>query len=195
LKTQNYLVCASFILSNKLKVVHFFSGALLILVLLSCGSIPIGRYNPNPSLAHGVVENVSFSSDITIINDQPSTEDHLIPFKKTVVNYNTFTQSIVDALTMELERNGIRIKDSSEKKIYIKVTNVDLQLRSPNFRAYIEAEVKSGKDHIEFFRVTRASYASPFNLDTAPTKPLNAAFKDIVREIFENKHIQAYIIN
>ena len=195
MKTQKYAGCVLFMLRRTCKIIPFLSGAFLIFVSLSCGTIPIGRYNPDPALAQGVVEHVSFSSDVTIINDQPATDDHLIRFKEAVVNYNEFTQSLVDALRMELERNGIQVKDSSEKKLYVKVTKVDMQLRQPNFRAYIDAEVKTGEDHIEFFEVTRASYASPFNLDTGATRPLDSAFKDIVREIMENTQIQEYINN
>jgi hypothetical protein len=191
LKTQKYLACARFRSNNKSKISLFFSGVFLIFVLLSCASAQIGRYNPDPALAKGVLENVSFSNDIAIINDQPSTEDHLIRFQEAVVNYNKFTQSVVDALKMELERNGIRVKDSSERQLYVKVTNVDLQLRLPNIRAYIDTEVRTGKGHIEFFEMTRASYSATLT----PTKPLDAAFKDLVGNIMTNKQIQEYIRN
>ena len=191
MKTQKYLDCARFRSNNKSKISLFFCGCFLIFILLSCGTTQIGRYNPDPALAKGVLENVSFSNDVAIINDQPSTEDHLIRFQEVIVNYNKFTQSVVDALKMELEKNGIRVKDSSEKQLHVKVTGVDLQFRPPNFRAYIDVEVRTGKGHIEFLENTRASYAGAAN----PTKPLDAAFKDLVGNIMTNKQIQEYIRN
>lgn len=192
---QKSLICLPVIIKNGYKIIFLLTGVFLILTLSACGTSPIGRYNPSPSLAQGAVNKVAFSNSIAIINDQPATDDHHIRFRKTIVNYNTFTQSIVDALKMELKRNSVPVDDSSEKKLYIKVTNVNFQLRSPSYRGYIDVEVKIGKDHTEFIEATRASYASPFNLDTAPTKPLDAAFKDIVRDILNNKKIQEYIMN
>ncbi len=195
MKTQKNLGSSLMIIKNTDKAIIFLTSIFLISVLSACGMPSIGRYNPDPSLAKGVVKDIPFSQNITIINDQPATDDHTLRFGKTIVNYHTFTQSVVDALTMELKRNGITVNDSSEKKLYVKVTNVDYQLRAPNFRAYIDTEVKIENDHIEFIEVTRGSYSSPFNMSTAPTRPMDAAFGDIVRDIMNNKKIQDYLMN
>ena len=195
MKKRTYADCALSELKIKHKICIFLLGTVVMLVFISCGTIPIGQYNPNPAMAKGVVKNVTFSRDIALINNQPSTEDHYILFRETIVNYNKFTQSIVDALTIELERNGLLVNESSEKKLYVKVTNVDFKLASSRYRGVIYAEVRTGNNQVEFFDTHRASYASPFNLDMFPTKPLDSAFKDIVREILENKQLNEYINN
>ncbi|MFH2057522.1 MAG: hypothetical protein ABIJ59_01305 [Pseudomonadota bacterium] len=198
MKTQKLRTQKKFygsLITIKDKIIFFLTSLLLILVLSSCGMPSIGRYNPDPSIAKGVVKDIAFSNTITIINDQPDSKDHTLRFGETIVNYNAFTQSIVDALKMELTRNGITINDSSQKKLYVKVTNVDYQLRAPNYRAYIDTEVKTGNDHIEFIEVTRGSYSSPLNMSTAPTRPMDAAFEDIVRDIMNNKKIQDYLMD
>ena len=195
LKIQKNLSGSLKIIKKREHIIFFLTGIFLILVLSACGMPSIGRYNPDPSTAKGVVKDIAFSHNITIINNQPSTDDHTLRFGETIVNYNAFTQSIVDALKMELTRNGITVNDSSQKKLYVKVTNVDYQLRTPNYRAYIDVEVKTGNDHIEFIEVTRGSYSSPLNMSTAPTRPMDAAFEDIVRDIMNNKKIQDYLMD
>lgn len=63
------------------------------------------------------------------------------------------------------------------------------------YRAQIFAEIDYGNDATEFFHSTRASYASPFMMNTFSKKPLNAAFKDLVTQILKNKNIQEHLNN
>lgn len=158
--------------------------------LSACAAV--GRYNPDPKIAIGSVKGITVTNAVKISNSQPSSEEHPLDFRGIVVDYNAFTESLVEALTMEYERNSVIVSNSTEKELQVMVTKIGMD-QTFNFRAYIFAEVKYGNESVEFFDITRASYGSPFMVNNFPTKPLNAAFKDLVVEIINNKNIQDYI--
>ena len=149
----------------------------LIFGASSCVSA-VGKYSPKPSLAHGVAGSISASKPISVVNAQPATSERKLPFRGIVVNKHEWTQSLVDALKAELKRNGVVINDAADKKLQVVVTNVDMSPTFATYRGYLSAEVTTGDGHLEHFEVTRASYASGLNVATAPTKPLDEAFKD-----------------
>lgn len=162
----------------------------LTVFLSSCAAV--GKYNPDPKIATGSVKEINVTNSVKISNFQPSSEEHTLNFRGIIVDYNAFTQSVVEALRMEYERNNVIVSDSSEKELQVMVTQIGMDLAF-NFRACIFAEVQYGNGSVEFFDITRASYGSPFMVNNFPTKPLNAAFKDLVVEIINNKNIQDYI--
>lgn len=162
----------------------------LTVFLSSCAAV--GKYNPDPKIATGSVKGINVTNSVKISNFQPSSEEHPLNFRGIIVNYNAFTQSLVEALRVEYERNNVIVTDSTDRELQVMVTKIGMD-QAFNFRAYIFAEVKYGDGSVEFFDITRASYASPFMVNNFPTKPLNAAFKDLVVEIINNKNIQDYI--
>jgi hypothetical protein len=163
----------------------------LSVFLSSCAAV--GKYNPDPKIAIGSVKGINVTNAVKISNSQPSSEEHLLEFRGIVVDYKAFTQSLVEALKMEYERNNVIVSDSAERELQVAVTKIEMYMGSANFRATIFAEVKYGNGSIEKFDASRASYASGFMVTNFPTKPLNAAFKDLVAEIINNKNIQMYI--
>lgn len=163
----------------------------LPVLLSSCAAV--GKYNPDPKIATGLVKGINVTNAVKITNSQPSSEDHLLEFRGIVVNYNAFTQSLVEALKMEYERNNVIVSDSTERELQVAVTKIEMYMGTANFRTNIFAEVKYGNGSKEKFDVTRASYGSPLMVNHFPTKPLNTAFKDLVADIINNKNIQNYI--
>lgn len=167
--------------------------AVCCLLLSSCSAV--GRYNPEPSIAEGVAENISSSGAVAVVNAQESREEHALEFRGMVVDYHEFTQSVVDALKAELERQGVVVRDEANKKLYVRVSNVTMMPGPAVFRGTIKATVEAAGGPTERFYATRASYASGWNVGTNPTKPLDAAFKDLVRSILANEVILGYLEN
>lgn len=159
--------------------------------LSSCAAV--GKFKPNPKIARGLITGISVTNGVKISNSQLSSEEHLLEFRGVVVNYNTFTQSLVEALKMEYERNNVKVNDSNERELQVAVTKIEMYPGNVNFRAKISAEVKYGNGSIEKFNISRATFGSLLMVAFFPTKPLNKAFKDLVAEIINNKNIQDYI--
>ena len=111
------------------------------------------------------------------------------------MDYREFSQSVVDALKAELEHGGTRVRSEAERVLYVTVTGVNMIPGGMTFRGTIDAEVKTGNGHTESFSATRASYASGWDLSTGPTKPLDAAFRDLIKSILENTAVREYIEN
>ena len=164
---------------------------ILIVFLPSCSSV--GKYRPDPKFATGVVESINISNAVKLTNSQPSTFVHSLNFEGIEVDYNSFTQSLVDALKIEYERNNVLVTDIAEKELSVSVTGVSISFGYANFRSHIIAEVKYGDDVIEKFETSRATVGSLLMVKTSPTKPLNVAFRDLVEKIIMNKKIQNYI--
>jgi len=164
-----------------------------IFLLPSCSRV--GKLEIDPSIAKGMAENLSFSGTLAIVNAQDSVEERDLNFRGITVDYHGFTQSIVDALKVEFESNGATLRDEAEKTLYVTATNVSMKPGPATFRGAINATVKTADGHTEKFYATRASYASGWNVGTNPTKPLNAAFKDLIKSIAENQAIREYLEN
>ena len=186
--------------SFSLSVPHRRSYAWRVLVLISglflfssCSSV--GRYAPDPSSAKGVAGNLSFSNSVAVVNAQDSRELHSLDFRGIVVDYHEFTQSIVDALKAELGRNGVSVQDEASKTLRVAVRQVTMMPGPATYRGTIVAKVETGDGHAENFHATRASYASGWNVGTSPTKPLDAAFRDLINDILANKVFQDYLAN
>lgn len=159
--------------------------------LNSCASV--GRYAPSADIALGAANGVAINNPVKITNDQPSTYNQDLHFRGIVVNYNEFTQSLVDGLKGEVIRNKGSVSDNADKELRVSVTKVMMKVKDFNYRARILAEVRFGDDGIEQFSVSRASYGSPFMVSNFPVKPLDAAFRNLVEEIINNREIQNYI--
>lgn len=183
----------------------------LIVFLSSCAS-PVGKYSPDPIMIttpeandsdddseefepvkSKTVIKVNISNPVKISNAQPSTREQPLDFRGIIVNYKEFTQSMVEALTLEYKKNNVTVNDSSEKELHVKVTEIDMYMAGFTYRANISVEIKYGNGSTESFEATRGSYGSPLMINHFPTKPLDAAFKDIVTKIIHNKKIQDYI--
>lgn len=164
------------------------------LFISSCTS-NVGNYCPKPKLAKGAAPGVTFTNPVCIINAQESTEEHDLKFMGIVVNYHEFTQALVDALTAELTKNGSSVIDGAEKALYVSVRKVEIPPIAMTYKAYIDVDIKMGDGALVRLSTDRSSYASPFNVSTAPTKPLDAAFRDMVKEILSNEQIQTYVNN
>lgn len=162
-----------------------------IIFLSSCAAV--GKYNPDPKIATGSVEGINITNTIKISNSQPSTIERTIKFRGIIVNYNTFTQSLVEALKMEYERNKVKVNNSADKELQVIVIDVSMYRGAWNYSGVITAEVKYGNGSIERFSAKRSSYASGFNIGSFPTKPLDSAFKDLVANIIKNENILNYI--
>lgn len=166
---------------------------LVILLIYSCG--PIGKYNPHPSIANGVIKNITINNAVKISNDQPSKEEHKLEFRDIIVNYHDFTESLIEGLKLELIRNKVEVSEDANKELFVAITKIEMPPAKENFRAYINAEVRTGDGQKEKFIVTRASYASPLNMNIAAKKPLNSSFRDLIKEIMANEVILRYLNN
>lgn len=175
---------------KRFRIWSYAASVCCIVYLFGCTAV--GFYNPNPKIAAGVKSIEKSSVSVCLINDQPNSDRHLLDFQKIEVDYNAFTQSLVDAMKAEFERCGAKVSTDSEKKLYIKVALVQMANLGAVYRAKIKAYVKTGDGDQKMFLSSRASYASPFNMATAPTRPLDAAFKDLVVKIMSDPTLQAY---
>ena len=174
------------------------TGTLFICGMCLCflTSCSIGTYNPNPAKAKGIGKNLeAFSGTIEVINDQPDKTNHTMSFRKTVVNYYDCTQSVVEALRGELQQKSQVVSKNGDKRLYVKVNFIDFNISGGGFtyQGTIQAIVKTGDGTKQFFDNSRSSYASGFNMTIGAAKPLDAAFKDIVRDILHHEKIQTYL--
>ena len=183
-------------LARKEVFVRFvYMASLTVLGMLFVSGCGHGDYIPDPLKAKGLGENIIITKPVLISNGQPSDKDHLLDFKGISINYNTFTQSLVEALDMELNKNRAIANDSASKQLEVSVTNVrmDYSFGQLNYRSSIDAMVKMGQSQAKHYQASRASYASGFNMDLFPTKPLDAAFCDLVKKIIEDPEVHGYI--
>lgn len=171
--------------------IRFLFSCWLIIFLSSCASV--GKYTPKPDLGIGVTKNLNMAQSVDVISTQMDSTQRDLNFKNIIVDYHQFSLSLVRAIKMELKRNGVTLSPNPEKKLYIQVTKIEIPTPGINFRANIEASVKTGDGQDVFFKTTRASYASPFNMNTFPTKPLDAAFREMVKNILSDKRISDYL--
>lgn len=170
---------------------------LVTLVLCACFlgscSTKMGYYCPKPAVAKGAAKGLVVSQPVRITNAQVSKEEHTLDFRSIIVNYQEFTQALVDAVKVELASHVAADTDTTAKMLHISVTNVEMPPPGATFSAYIHVDVKTGDGKLKRLLTNRSSYASPFNMGTVPTKPLNAAFRDMVEKILHDKAILAYL--
>ena len=177
--------------------INMFRTALSILFfgffLQACGGL--GYYNPDPKIVNGVMIPTPGikPADITIINAQESKETHRLDFREIEVNYHDFTQSLVKAIETELVKNNVNVVDAANRSLRVSVEKIAMFHDAVNFRAIIKAKVQFDNGKYKMFTATRATYASPFMQSTFPTKPLDAAFKDLVGKIVNDKTVKNYI--
>jgi hypothetical protein len=159
------------------------------------GCSPVGNYTPDPLKARGAAKNINITKQVVITNAQSYDKEDLLGFRGISINYKTFTQSLVDALNMELNKDRVVSKGSTDKQLHVSVTNVKQSFIAGGFSygADINAEVKMGQGRTKQYLGSRASLASGYNVGSAPTKPLDAAFRDLVKMIAEDPDIQEYI--
>ncbi len=173
------------------------SSALRGLVLLGCvlslASCSGGRYTPKASLAEGLVRKVSCPSAVAVVNGQSDSVEHQLEFGRYAVQYQEFTQAVVDALKGEFERNGVTVQEGAAKTLRVTVTNITMMPSGMTYRATIEATVETGDGKGARFQPSRGSYASGFNLTFSPMKPMDASFRDLVAAIPENDVIKEYL--
>lgn len=184
-------------LKKKQVVVRFIHTLALtaLAMLFISGCSAVGNYTPNPLKAKGLAKNINITKSVVITNAQQSDQDHLLNFRGISINYKTFTQSLVEALNMELNKDRVVSNDSTDKELHVSVTNVKQSFIAGGFSygADIEAEVKMGQGRTKKYQASRASYASGGNVWFAPTKPLAASFRDLAKKIITDPEIQEYI--
>lgn len=184
-------------LTRKQAVARFiYMPVLTVLAMLFIsGCSAVGNYTPNPLKAKGLAKNITITKPVVISNNQTSDQENSLDFRGISINYNTFTQSLVDALNMELNKNRVVSKDSTDKVLHVSVTNVKQSFIAGGFSygADIDAEVKMGQGRTKKYQGSRASYASNGNIWFAPTRPLASAFRDLVEKIVTDPEIHEYI--
>jgi hypothetical protein len=168
-------------------------GLALIGCLLCLASCSSGRYTPKPSRAEGVVQKVSCPNAVAVVNGQSDGAEYKLEFGRYAVQYQEFTQAVVDALQAELERHGVTVQDGGTKTLRVTVTKVTMMPSGVTYRATIEAIVETGDGKGARFQPSRGSYASGFNLMFTPMKPMDASFRDLVGAILENDVIKEYL--
>lgn len=188
---------------------------LMVTLFLSSCATPVGMYSPDPKIVTAAEpseqeESESAETDakstetaperkiyitnpVKIVNSQSSAEERPLDFRGIIVNYKEFTQSLVEAIKLEYEKNNVTVSDSAEKVLNIKVTDVDMRFGAFNYRGTINAQIKGSDNLFQLFEASRASYGSGFMVSNYPTKPLDSAFKDIVVKIVYDEKIQDYI--
>lgn len=194
-----------------LKTLNIILAVLLFvsfILLSSCAAV--GKYDPDPKLVLEKAqeepeedqfvkpkpkEAIHISNAVKLSNAQSNNQDRNLDFRGIIVNYQSFTQAVVDGLTLEYKANKVSVSDSAEKQLQIKVVDINMTVGGVNFRADVVTEVSYGNGKTERFEASRASYASPLMMNHFPTKPLDSAFQDIVEKIARNKNILAYLNN
>lgn len=171
---------------------------ILVLLFLFCScATKIGYYNPDPKIADGAVSKSVKIKSISLINDQPDKTKHRLAFFKQIdVDYHAFTQSVIDALTTELSKQGITVSEQSDKKLYIKISLIDMREYHGGqmiYKAKIKAVLSTGDGQKKSLIATRSSFGSGFNVSLFPTKPLDAAYRDMVGKILTSPKIQTYL--
>ncbi len=173
--------------------VKYFSILSVAAIFISGCGASVGKYVPDYNNLTDSIVSIDIRHPVKIINAQPSAEEIELEFKGITVDYHSFTQALADALKARFKAGMSPEKDSAVKELNVRVTKVVMFLNGMNYRAQIYAEINYGNNSTEYFKSSRASYASPFMTGTFPKKPLDAAFKDLVYEILKNKNIRDYL--
>jgi len=165
---------------------------LIPLAIVSCSAV--GPYNPDPAKA--VAETggtINAKGTLAIVNAQTSAGLHELAMRGIQVSYKDFTESLAEALRIGFARKGVNVSAQGTKQIEVKVTSVSIGPDGFTYRGHIFADVTLGNGVMENFHTTRASYTSAFNVQNYPTKPLDAAFEDMVQAILGNAKVSAYL--
>lgn len=183
-----------YFLSKKIKLDTMFHYLFLIgLISLFSSCASVGKYTPKPELGAGTSTELNIGQSVDVISTQMDSSDRNLNFKNIIVDYKRFSRSLARALKMELKHNGVALRPNPDRTLFVSINKVKMSQPSMTFRANIEASVITGDDQEFFFKSTRASYASPFNKNTFPTKPLDAAFREMVKKILTDKRILDYL--
>lgn len=174
------------------KLIRFgFFISMSVLFFVSCMA-SVGEYIPDPKMAQGVSGAWNAPTAVKLINVQSDSTQRVLKFKNIIVNYREFTQALIDAINMELIRNGVSTNGDNAKELRLAITEISMEEVSSNYRAKLTAKVETGGGDAHIYMTSRASYASPFNKNTFPTKPLDSAFRDMVQKILRSEMVTSY---
>lgn len=138
------------------------------------------KYNPDPSIAQGLVEGIVIQQPFTITNSQTSSESHKLHFGQAIVNYREFTESLVQALNQAYGLSADAASRQSDKNLQVSVTDIESIISGLGPKFIVSAEVASGEQLIEYF-------------DVYGSDDLDDAFKELVTAILQNEKIIAYL--
>ncbi|MCZ6855670.1 MAG: hypothetical protein O7G86_17295 [Gammaproteobacteria bacterium] len=152
---------------------------LILVVVLFSGCAGVGHYIPVVRIDRGEVQTIVTSGSVNFDNRGASGLRNL-DFRDMQVDLREITQSLIDALTKELNLQGIAVEDSAAKTVTLAVKGVVVEIEGGGltFACTVFIDVRLGDGESFFVEAKRSSYASGFNVDTRPTKPLDKALSD-----------------
>jgi len=173
----------------------------VFVLLTACGTI--GKYNPEPVIANRVVREFKSSKVISVGNIQKDKTDHDLKYEGLIINYNEFTERVVNGLKSELSRMGVRITENEANK-ELKIQVNAIAIRQSGYEGHIsrivisgllQAKIELGNGEKVNLEIVRASgYGGPFSSKSSRTKNvINACYKGLIKEIFEHKKIITYL--
>jgi len=133
-------------------------------------------------LKPGMVEKLSINQPVTIVNDQPDTENKIIGAQggnKWLGNLNQWTNTAVRLLKDEFEKRDITVTENSPKVLYLKINDANFYWGFFQIRCILYLTARTGDGYKNEFEGNNASGATIYRAaDGAVTRAVAAMLND-----------------
>ena len=169
-------------------------GLLSIVLLLSACSA-VGPHTPVLAVNSAEIPTFLVNGDVSVDNAQTDTTAVDLDFRGVIINLNESTQVLVDALSNELRSHAATTTATDGKTLSVSVTHIEMRRGFNVYSAKVKISVVLGSGESVAIETSRKSLASGYNLSSNPTKPLDVAMSDAVKEILTNPVVLSYLGN
>jgi len=177
-------------MSNKKQLLPICIIVCLISFVFLMGCTSRIYVTPSPQKVNvATIEEFVIMNDITIINDQPSTE--LMTFGISVGRHfqgrlNEFTDAVVESLSTELKQRGLMIAENANKTIKVGVTDAEYSEVGFRYKCTILLRVTTDS---EYATIIESDNFSPAH----PDRVCGGAITLAIGELFNDKKFIEYL--
>jgi hypothetical protein len=139
-------------------------------------------------LRDGLIPGFDVAGDVQIVNAEPSKESVVVykyGFIKLQSSYHHITQTMVDQIKRELEKNGKKVPGGSAKKIEIKVTSLVSKYIFFHWKSSLSMQATLGDGTVVYTDVTHGS--------GDVTQDLNGCIAEGVMVFLKDEQLRSYL--
>lgn len=166
-------------------------GLIIIIIFLTAIFGCTHYYTPKQyPLKPGMVEKLRTNQPVTIVNDQPDTENKIIGGQgghKWLGNLNQWTDTAIRLLKSEFEKRDITVVENSPKVLYLKINDANFYWGFFQIRCILYLTARTGGGYENEFKGNNASGWTIYRAaDGAVTRAVAAMLNDHkIREYLE----------
>ena len=138
------------------------------------------------SVIQGAVQPFSIGETVKLINAQAFSKEVLTTSRgyDLPVNYKQYTESAIQLMEKEIEKNGGIVSEGASKAIHLSIVNVSLTKSLMRYRSIIDATIQIGKGHVQGYNSTASG-----GLEEA----VDLAIAKLVVSILNDQKVRSYL--